>query len=262
MKEEKGKWKRERVKVKGLLLSIFIFQFSLCLAHNDSIYGGTQIKLDIASPILIPAANNWKMQNYEIAANVRLAKRFYPTLELGYSGGSTTKGDSINYTGHGGFFRVGCDLNPLKRHPESPHALLVGIRLGAGAQEFAQGLDGKGRSTGDLNGGNGYNVNVNGVRGDCWGEIVAGCQVEIAKVRKTKANSQKPTANSQQYTAFYMGWMGRFKALFTRTAKAHIASTLSQDNVDTSILMPVYIPGYGKRDNIGWGVNYYLGWRF
>ena len=59
-----------------------------------------------------------------------------------------------------------------------------------------------------------------------------------------------------------MGWMGRFKALFTRTAKAHIASTLSQDNVDTSILMPVYIPGYGKRDNIGWGVNYYLGWRF
>ena len=228
------------------LLSFVLWQLSV-EAKNDSIYAGTQIKVDIASPILIPAANNWKMQNYEIAANVRLAKRFYPTLELGYSGGTTNKGDSINYTGHGGFFRVGCDLNPLKRHPESPHALLVGIRLGACAQQFSQDLEIKGNATADLNSETTYKVNVNGVRGDCWGEIVAGCQVEITKVKDT---------------AFYMGWMGRFKALFSRTAKAKINATLAPDIVDTGILMPTYIPGFGKRDNIGWGVNYYLGWRF
>ena len=175
-------------------------------AHNDSIYMGTQVKLDIASPILVPATNHWTMQHYEVAVNVRLAQRFYPTAELGYAGGKTTK-DTIAYNGHGGFLRLGCDINPLKRHPELPHALLVGVRIGTAVQT-------KGET-------------------DCWGEIVAGCQVEIAKVKNT---------------AFYMGWMGRFKCLFTR------------DNSGQNV-RPIYIPGFGNRDNIGWGLNYYLGWR-
>lgn len=172
---------------------------------REPIYQGTQVKIDIASPILIPATNQWRMQHYEMAVNVRLARRFYPTLELGYAGGQTTY-DTISYSGQGGFFRLGCDLHPLKRHPESPHALLVGVRLGTAVQTA------------------GYT--------DCWGEIVAGCQVEIAKVNNT---------------AFYMGWMGRFKSLFTRQER-HFP--------------PAYIPGFGKRDNIGWGLNYYLGWKF
>ena len=151
------------------------------------------------------------MQHYEIAANVQLARRFFPTLELGYSGGKTHRGDSIRYNAHGGFFRVGCDINPLKKHKDSPHALLVGLRLGTAVQT------------------KGYT--------DCWGEIVAGCQVEIAKVQKT---------------AFYMGWMGRFKVLFTR----------DKEGLTADQMKPIYIPGFGNRDNIGWGLNYYLGWRF
>ena len=213
-----------------IFLSVFIFQFSICLAHNDSIFMGTQVKLDIASPILIPAVNHWKVQHYEAAVNVRLAKRFYPTFELGYAGGSTDKGDTIFYNGHGGFFRLGCDLNPLKRHPEAPHALLVGIRFGTSVQ-----------------GANGVYLEANGqmkeiklwekVTADCWGEIVAGCQVEVAQV---------------QNTAFYMGWMGRFKILFTR----------SKGGKNAEELKDIYIPGFGQRDNTAWGVNYYLGWRF
>ena len=103
-------------------------------ANADSIYNGTMLKLDIASPIVVSAANKWKMQHYEMTVNVRLAKRFYPTFELGYAGGSTTQGDSLSYNGHGGFFRVGCDINPLKKHPDSPHALLVGVRIGTAVQ--------------------------------------------------------------------------------------------------------------------------------
>ncbi|MBQ2189922.1 MAG: hypothetical protein II452_03540 [Paludibacteraceae bacterium] len=189
-------------------------------APADSIYNGTQIKLDIASPILTPALYKWQMQHYELAANVRLAKRFYPTFELGYAGGSTARGDSIAYTGQGGFFRVGGDLNPLKKHPESPHAFLVGVRLGTAVQQFTNGPGLK-----------------SGVAADCWGEIVAGCQVEIAKVNNT---------------AFYMGWMGRFKCLFTRELTGMPAADMTA----------IYIPGFGKRDNIAWGANYYLGWRF
>ena len=192
------------------LYSLFLIPCSFGQT-NDSIYNATQIKLDIASPVVIAGTHQWQMQHYEIAANVQLARRFFPTLELGYSGGKTHRGDSIRYNAHGGFFRVGCDINPLKKKKDSPHALLVGLRLGTAVQT------------------KGYT--------DCWGEIIAGCQVEIAKVQKT---------------AFYMGWMGRFKVLFTR----------DKEGLTADQMKPIYIPGFGNRDNIGWGLNYYLGWRF
>ena len=165
----------------------------MMIPEKTPIYQGTQVKLDLASPILVPATTNWVRQNYEIAVNVRLKDRFYPTFEAGYAT-------------PGGFIRIGTDINPLKKHPESPHALLIGVRVGTAVQA------------------KGYT--------DCWGEIVAGCQVEIAKV---------------QHMAFYMGWMGRLKLLFTREYK--------ENN-------PSYIPGFGNRDKAGWGVNYYLGWKF
>ena len=215
------------------LIVFSLLSFVLCplsFAHNDSIYMGTQVKLDIASPILVPATHQWQMQNYEVAVNVRLAKRFYPTFELGYAGGQMTR-DTIAYTGHGGFFRAGCDLHPLKRHPGSPHALLVGVRLGAAFQDFDQNIDQRNLNKGIERDAGGM-MKVAGGRADCWGEIVAGCQVEIAKVNKT---------------AFYMGWMARFKCLFTRTDLPKA---------------PLYIPGYGNQDIISWGANYYLGWQF
>ena len=187
---------------------------------KEPIYNATQIKLDIASPVVIAGIHQWQMQHYEIAANVQLARRFFPTLELGYSGGKTHRGDSIQYNAHGGFFRVGCDINPLKKKKDSPHALLVGLRLGTAVQ----GWEHTSHAT-------------SGTKADCWGEIVVGCQVEIAKVQKT---------------AFYMGWMGRFKVLFTR----------DKEGLTADQMMPIYIPGFGNRDNIGWGLNYYLGWRF
>jgi len=231
MKSKRLKVKGERLKVKGLLLAFFILHFALSsFAANDSIYMGTQVKLDIASPIIVPAANQWTMQNYEIAVNVRLAQRFYPTFEVGYAGGKLTN-DTIGYAGKGGFFRVGCDLHPLKRHPGAPHALLVGVRLGTAFQQFDQEVDCQKRNK-EVERDAGGHMHINGGRADCWGEIVAGCQVEIAKVSNT---------------AFYMGWMGRFKCLFTRT-------NLPQ--------APLYIPGFGRQDIIGWGVNYYLGWKF
>ena len=224
-----------------LLLSFFLLHFSSSYAHNtndsvrhtSSIYMGTQLKLDIASPILIPATTKWQVQHYEMAVNVRLKDRFYPTVEAGYAGGQMNRGDSIVYHGQGGFFRVGADIHPLKKHPNSPHALLIGVRLGTAFQEFEQTLDNK--------------WTINGIASDCWGEIVAGCQVEIAKVNNM---------------AFYMVWMGRFKCLFTRSMTNYAIPKDTRDNAATGFLMPVYIPGFGTRDNIGWGANYYLGWKF
>ena len=185
-------------------------ELAVARRERKEIYQGTTVKLDILSPLLVSGLNGWKIQHYEVAVNVRLANRFYPTFELGYAGGQTQQGDSIYYNSHGGFFRAGADINPLKRNPGSPHALLVGLRLGAAFQPR---------------------------KADCWGEIVAGCQVEIAKVKNT---------------AFYMGWMGRFKILFTREA----------ENLTAAEMGPIYIPGFGHRSNLGWGASYHLGWKF
>ena len=65
---------------------------------------------------------------------------------------------------------------------------------------------------------------------DAWGEIVAGVQVDIAK-------------------GFNMGWAVRMKFLFT---------TNSHDELTT----PYYIPGFGYRDTMNWGFDYYLGYTF
>lgn len=202
-------------------------------AHQtNSIYQGTNIKLDLGATALTLGTTKANLQHYEIAVNCRLKNRFYPTLELGYAGslpatsndptrGTITLGDSIAYRGQGGFFRVGCDLNPLKKHPESPHALLIGVRLGTSIQSAQHTL----LTTQ-------YSL-LTTTSADCWGEIVAGCQVEVCK-------------------GFTMGWMGRFKCLFTRQAEGLPANEYK----------PIYIPGFGRRDNIAWGLDYYIGVSF
>lgn len=200
--------------------------------HADSIYQGTNIKLDLGATALTLGTTKAHLQHYEIAVNCRLKNRFYPTLEVGYAGslpattndpmrGTVTLGDSIAYRGQGGFFRIGCDLNPLKKHPESPHALLIGLRLGTSIQSAQHTL----LTTQ-------YSL-LNTTSADCWGEIVAGCQVEVCK-------------------GFTMGWMGRFKCLFTRQAEGLPANEYK----------PIYIPGFGRRDNIAWGLDYYIGVNF
>ena len=185
-------------------------ELAIARKERKEIYQGTTVKLDILSPVLVSGLSHWTIQHYELAVNVRLANRFYPTLEVGYAGGQMQQGDSIFYNAHGGFFRAGADINPLKRNPGSPHALLIGVRVGTCFHPR---------------------------KVDCWGEIVAGCQVEIAKVKNT---------------AFYMGWMGRFKILFTREA----------ENLTAAEMGPIYIPGFGHRSNMGWGASYHLGWKF
>ena len=230
------------VSIGRIILVLCLLSIVLCpanakaKANADSVYNGTTLKLDIASPLIVSAANKWKIQHYEMAVNVRLAKRFYPTLELGYSGGTKTQGDTVNYRGQGGFFRVGLDINPLKKHPESPHALLVGVRLGTSVQDMTQSEVSGTRK-----------ILTTGAYADCWGEIVLGCQVEIAKVNST---------------SFYMGWMGRFKCLFTRTQAKQVQPNIEHDDTSVTYLTPIFIPGFGARDDIGWGASYHLGWRF
>lgn len=241
---ESGKWKYG----KGwgfIVLAFLISPFSPLEAHTDSIahfqpemrdrvYQGMTIKYDLGATVVALAISKAQLQHYELAMNWRLINRLYPTFEAGYAGGARTQGDTISYLGHGGFFRVGLDINPLKKSAaDSPHALLVGVRLGSAFQQYSEDLV---RPDTD------FRARVTGGRADCWGEIVAGCQVQVAKNKKSEVEG-----------GFYMGWMGRLKFLFTRSKATNDREMMSE---------PIYIPGFGNRDNIGWGVSYHIGWKF
>ena len=191
---------------------------------DTAIYQGMSIKLDIAMPILELARSAGKVQDYEMALNVRLAKRFYPTLELGYAIADVAA-DGGQYSGQGGFMRLGMDLSALKKGV-GENCLMVGLRF-AGAYQGFQITDVP--VYGDywqMPNTNYYNQH----KFDCWGEIVAGCQVQIWK-------------------GFQMGWYIRMKLLFTRTDKQGDA-------------LPAYLPGFGYRNDTNWGINYFLGYKF
>lgn len=211
-----------------LLLILSLCCFALCASareYGDSaVYQGMSIKLDIANPILELVRSKGKVQDYEVALNVRLAKRFYPTIELGYAIAETTANGG-NYRGDGGFARLGMDLSALNKGALE-NCLMVGLRF-AGAYQGFQITDVPIYSDyWQLPNTNYYNKH----KFDCWGEIVAGCQVQIWK-------------------GFQMGWYIRMKLLFTRTDKQGDA-------------LPAYLPGFGYRNDTNWGINYFLGYKF
>mgnify|MGYP007069873831 CR=1 FL=1 len=192
---------------------------------STAIYQGMNVKLDLATSILELARYKGDVQSYEIAANVNLKNRFFPTLELGY-GSCNQSLDNANFNGKGGFGRVGLDMSALRK--SGPHnMLLVGIRVGTAVQGVKM-----------------HNISVSDpywqqytardynlfTRTDVWGEVVAGVQVQV-------------------YKNFHMGWFARLKFLFTR------------DNKNKTITA-YYIPGYGYKQDTNWGVNYYIGLNF
>ncbi len=198
-------------------------QDSVSIPKKD-IYKGLQVKLDLGTPILEIARSSAKVQSYEMAVNVNLKQRYFPTLELGYAQADRTLA-SGTFVGKGGFARVGLDLSSLKKRPDSPNKLLVGVRIATAVQDY--------RLT-DLILNDSYwqtnpTMNFHDMRCDVWGEISIGIQVQI-------------------YKAFYMGWALRLKALFTRGEEGELTA--------------YYIPGYGYKDDMNFGFNYYVAWQF
>lgn len=211
-----------------ILLILSFCCFALCASAREyadtTVYQGMSINLDIGTPVFELARSQGKIQSYEAAVNVRLAKRFYPTLEAGYA--LAERGaDGGWHKGQGGFARLGMDMAIVKKGA-SENNMLIGLRFGGAYQDY------------DLT-----NVKLHSAywgeqrlnfydqhRFDCWGEIVAGCQVQI-------------------YKGLQLGWYIRMKLLFTRNAKP-------------GEVMPHYIPGLGFRKDSNWGFNYYLAYKF
>ena len=211
-----------------LLLILFFCCFALCAIARDYadtvVYQGMSVKLDLGSPVLEIARSAGSVQSYEVAVNVRLAKRFYPTLEAGYA--MAERGlDGGYHKGQGAFGRLGMDLAVVKKGvPENN--MLVGLRFGSTYQDFSLTNV---RLYSDYWGEQRLNF-YDQHRFDCWGEFVAGCQVQV-------------------YKGFQMGWYLRMKLLFTRKAEG-------------VGVLPYYVPGFGFRKDFQWGFNYYLAYKF
>ena len=214
--------------MKRSLFAILLLFAVACLSAREyadsAVYQGINLKLDLATPVIELARSKGKVMSYEMAMNVRLLDRFYPTLELGYGQADCTAAGG-NFSGMGGFGRVGLDLSALKKSRKD-NMLLVGIRLGTAVQ----GCDLSDVRVWDTYWQT-YTVKQydHMVRADVWGEVVAGVQVQV-------------------YKSFHMGWYVRLKMLFTK-----------KENGTTNAW---YIPGYGYRQDSNFGVNYYLGWKF
>ena len=226
----------------ALCMAFFIMHSSLCIGAttpDSTIYQGMSLKLDIGNTIISLAVSKAKVQEYEIAMNCRLIQRLYPTFELGYAY-ANADADGATHHGQGGFARLGLDINGLKKHPENPNALLVGLRIGTALQGYdlthvALNTPYWGDTRADYH---------NLFHADCWGEVVAGCQVQV-------------------YKGFQMGWYLRFKVLFTRTAKdININDQTTTQQQLNNALLPYYIPGFGYRNDTNWGFNYYIAYSF
>ena len=210
------------------LLIVSFLCLALCASAREyadtAVYQGMSVKLDVATPILELARSGGKIQSYEAAVNVRLAKRFYPTLEAGYA--LAERGaDGGWHKGQGGFGRVGMDLAIVKKGA-SENNMMIGLRVGGAYQDYDLTNV---RLYSDYWGEKRLNF-YDQQRFDCWGEFVAGCQVQV-------------------YKGFQMGWYLRMKLLFTRKA-------------EEAGVLPYYVPGFGFRKDFQWGINYYLAYKF
>jgi len=158
---------------------------SVQVKPGKNVYQATSIRIDLLNPVYELARSAGHTYSVEMAANVRLLNRLFPTLELGYAGGFPQEKDAAIpvYDGRGGFARIGLDINPLKKHPEALSYMTVGVRVGTSVQHLTTPA-----------------LLIESPKGeiiaDAWGEVVAGVHVNIVK-------------------GFNMGWAVRMKFLFT-----------------------------------------------
>ena len=176
----------------GLIL-IFVFSFQLSFAQvkvygDSAIYQGVNVRVDILNPLYELIRSDWHTYDIEVAVNVRLKNRFFPTAELGHAGRFMQEENNTapRYNGYGQFARLGLDINPLKKHPERRSCMLVGVRAGTAWQYMHSPSLIEAEQHGAW-------------IADAWGEIVAGVQVDI-------------------YKGFNMGWAIRMKFLFTENS--------------------------------------------
>lgn len=145
--------------------------------------------------------------------------RYYFVVDYG-NWGRTYLSDTSGYTNNGNYFRVGIDVNFLKKDPDR-NMFFFGFRYGAGTFSEQLSVVRTSATWGSLSG-EFSNNNVSAR----WFELTTGLRVKIWKV-------------------IWMGYTARFKFGLKTGA--------------TPVMLPHDVPGYGRADEESyWGFNYQI----
>lgn len=195
------------------------------------LYNGVSVGLDlwgIGSKLI--GGDNLSM---EVAFDVNLKNRFFPTVELGYAKAHTEGDLGILYDTRAPYFRIGADYNALYKKKHG-NMLLVGLRYAMtsysydieaiGIQDPIYGGDFGNPNLIDNIWGGSIPYNYSGMKGSMhWLEICLGLRAQIWK-------------------DLYMGWALRVKYRLTESTGKYGD--------------PWYVPGFGKYGSNTIGVTY------
>ncbi len=102
-------------------------QSKLFSIENDSVplFCGVAVSVDLVEPVLFAVSDKGGMEG---AVRVNLHNQYYPVFELGYGRADyTDEVTEMHYKTSAPYFRIGCDLNLLKKKT-SDRRLYGGIR--------------------------------------------------------------------------------------------------------------------------------------
>lgn len=200
-----------------------LFSFSALAQKKDTVKikpdfrpTGLRVGTDVIS--IVRNSYDKTFTGWEVNGDVDFY-RYYLAVDLG-NWGRTYLSDTSSYSNNGNYFRVGVDVNFLKKDPDR-NMFFFGFRYGAGT--FSEDLSVVRTSTtwGPLDG----QFSNNNVSAQ-WFELTTGIRVKIWKV-------------------IWMGYTARLKFGLSTGA--------------TPIMLPHDVPGYGRADEDSyWGFNYQI----
>ena len=198
---------------------------------SDSIviplWQGIEIEADMV-PLVTNFLYDSKTFRYEAAGRVNLQNKYFPVLEIGYEGHQRELTSGINYHGSGMYYRLGVDLNVIRKVSITPvkNKFMAGVRLGFSDFDYdLMNVKINNPYAGQIN----YTDLMDQQHTALWFEFVAGIRIAIFK----------------QVT---LGWTVRIK------------NPLGEPQ--PGIVTPWHIPGYGIAGGSVWAFNYMIGYQF
>ncbi|MDO4191402.1 MAG: DUF6048 family protein [Bacteroidales bacterium] len=196
----------------------------------DTVYCGWSLQADIASPLMGLTIDK-SVRTAEIAFDVNLFNKIFPTVELGYGQVATTANSEASYSTAAPFWRIGFNYNIMRRfddngNPKPTHNYpFVGLRYGMTVMNYT--MTNVPVSDDYWGGSSQFDYNYrNAYVG--WLEILAGVRVDLVK-------------------GFTMGWAIRMKmAAHAKTNKALLW----------------YVPGLGHSDGLTFSFSYTIGFTY
>ncbi|GCC52633.1 hypothetical protein SanaruYs_28700 [Chryseotalea sanaruensis] len=178
---------------------------------------GIRAGWDLVSPARAELSNTFK--GFEASVDIDLY-RYYPTIEIGNAGRNYLSENGSSYENDGNYWRVGIDVNFMKKDPEK-NMFFLGARYARSSYSEEARIVTTDPLWGDYD-----QVLQNNNLTASWMELTTGMRIKVWKI-------------------LWLGYTARFK----------FAKNLD-DNVN---LLTTDVPGYGATDRPNtWGFSYYV----